>query len=127
MKINKDLKYSKEHEWVKVEGNKAYVGISDFAQHSLGNIVFIELPELQSYIGLNETVGVVESVKAASDIYSPISGTVVEVNELLSDAPEMINNDPYEAWITVIEMEDVNQLESLMNADEYTLYCSEEE
>lgn len=123
MKIVEGLKYSKDHEWVKVEGNLATIGITDFAQHSLGDIVYIELPELGDTIGKDETFGVVESVKAASDVYLPVSGTVVKINEALVDEPELVNADAFENWIVCVEMDDPSELEELMDATEYETIC----
>lgn len=127
MKIPEGLKYSKEHEWVKVEGNKAYVGITDYAQDSLGEIVFVELPEVGASLDAGDVLGVVESVKAASDVYSPIAGRVIEVNEALSDDPSLLNKDPYENWIAVLEIEDESFLDSLMDASQYEEFCAREE
>lgn len=121
-----ELKYSKEHEWVKLEGDRAYIGITDYAQDSLGDIVFVELPEEGEELEAGDVLGAVESVKAASDIYAPISGKVVEVNEELEDAPEMINEEPYEAWIAVLEISDPSELEDLLSAEEYEKLCEEE-
>lgn len=116
----KDFRFSKEHEWVKVEGDKVRVGISDFAQSELGDIVFVELPEVGKKLQVNEPFGSVESVKTVSELYAPISGTIVEVNEQLTDSPELVNESPYEqAWMVVIEPEDLSELETLMTADEY--------
>lgn len=126
MKLEKGLKYSKEHEWVRVEGNRAYIGITDFAQNALGDIVFVELPEIDLELEAEDILGVVESVKAASDIYTPVSGTVVEINEELNDSPEIINERPYEAWIAVIELKDASQLDNLMDEHEYEDFCSKE-
>lgn len=126
MKLEKGLKYSKEHEWVRVEDDKAYVGITDFAQNSLGDIVFVELPEIDLELEAGDILGVVESVKAASDIYTPVSGTVIEVNEQLNDSPEIINESPYEAWIAIIELHDISQLDDLMDEHEYEDFCSKE-
>jgi len=126
MKMEKGLKYSKEHEWVRVEDNKAYIGITDFAQKALGDIVFVELPENNLDLEAGDTLGIVESVKAASDIYTPVSGTVVEVNDGLNDGPEKINESPYEAWIAVIELQDPSQLDGLMDEHEYEEFCSRE-
>lgn len=123
MKIVEGLKYSKDHEWVKVEGNLATIGITDFAQHSLGDIVYIELPEIGDTIGKDETFGVVESVKAASDVYLPVSGTVVKINEALVDEPELVNADAFENWIVCVEMDDPSELEELMDATEYETIC----
>lgn len=126
--INKDLKYTKEHEWVKVEGNKAKVGITHHAQEAMGDVVFVELPEVDDEIGVNDSLGTVESVKAVSDVYAPVGGKVVEINEALLDSPELINSDPYgEGWIAVIEMEDPSQVDELMSADEYEAFLKEEE
>lgn len=126
MKVLSELRYSKDHEWVRVEGNRAYVGITDHAQDALGDIVFVELPEEGVDISVGDVLGAVESVKAASDIYAPVSGTVVKVNEELEDAPEMINEDPYEAWIAVLEISDPSELEHLLSAEEYEKLCEEE-
>ena len=123
MKIVEGLKYSKDHEWVKVEGNLATIGITDFAQHSLGDIVYIELPEIGDTIGKDETFGVVESVKAASDVYLPVSGTVVKINEALVDEPELVNADAFGNWIVCVEMDDPSELEELMDATEYETIC----
>jgi len=121
------LKYSKEHEWVKVEGNIAKIGISDYAQSSLGDIVFVELPEVGREVSVDESIGVIESVKAVSDIYSPVSGKIVEVNTELEDAPETINEFPYEqGWIYTIELSDSSELERLLSAEEYQQLTEEE-
>lgn len=122
----KDFRFSKEHEWVKVEGDKVRVGISDFAQSELGDIVFVELPEVGKKLQVNEPFGSVESVKTVSELYAPISGTIVEVNEQLTDSPELVNESPYEqAWMVVIEPEDLSELETLMTADEYDQMINE--
>ena len=126
MSIPKDLRYTQEHEWVKVEGNKVRVGITDFAQHELGDIVFVELPEVGDTVTFNEPFGSVESVKTVSELYSPVSGTVVEVNEALSDSPEFVNESPYEnAWMIVIELSDEAELEALLSAEAYEELISE--
>jgi len=127
MKVLDGLKYSAEHEWIKIDGNKAYIGITDYAQHSLGDIVFVEIPEVGSELNKGDVLSVVESVKAASDVYAPVSGKVAEVNEELADSPEKINEDPYESWIAVIEMSDLSEAEELMDAREYKRFCQEEE
>ncbi|MEK5381867.1 glycine cleavage system protein GcvH [Niallia sp. FSL W8-0635] len=120
MTVPKDLRYSKEHEWVKVEGENARVGISHFAQSELGDIVFVELPEVGDEVTANEPFGSVESVKTVSELYAPISGKVVEVNEELSDNPEFVNESPYEkAWMVVIEPSDKADIETLMTAEQY--------
>lgn len=126
MEIREGLKYSKEHEWVKVEGDTAYVGITDYAQHNLGDIVFVELPEMDAELGKADVVGVVDSVKAASDIYTPISGTVVEINEELADAPENINNAPYDSWIAKLSLKDMAEVDALMDAQAYQEFCEQE-
>ncbi|AYV67676.1 glycine cleavage system protein H [Niallia circulans] len=120
MAVPKDLRYSKEHEWVKVEGDNARVGITYFAQSELGDIVFVELPEVGDEVTANEPFGSVESVKTVSELYAPISGKVVEVNEELSDNPEFVNESPYEkAWMVVIEPSDKADIEELMSAEQY--------
>jgi glycine cleavage system H protein len=127
MKTLSELFYSKDHEWVKVEGDKAYVGISDYAQHSLGDIVFVELPEIDAEITCGDVFGVIESVKAASDMYTPLSGKVLEINESLIDNPELVNEDPYESWMLQIEITNKEELTELMNDEQYNEYCSKEE
>ena len=125
--VLKDLRYSKEHEWVKVEGTTMIIGITDFAQSALGDIVFVELPEVGDTITLNEPFGSVESVKTVSELYAPVSGTVVKVNEELSDNPEYVNESAYEkAWMVVIEPSDVSELEKLMTAEEYEAVVNED-
>ena len=125
MKIVEGLKYSKDHEWVKVEGNLATIGITDFAQHSLGDIVYIELPEIGDTIGKDETFGVAESVKAASDVYLPVSGTVVKINEALVDEPELVNADAFENWMVCVEMDNLAELDELMDATTYETICND--
>ena len=126
MSIPKDLRYTQEHEWVKIEGNKVRVGITDFAQHELGDIVFVELPEVGDTVTLNEPFGSVESVKTVSELYSPVSGTVVEINEALSDSPEFVNESPYEnAWMIVIELSNESEVEALLTAEAYEELISE--
>ncbi|NLO39429.1 MAG: glycine cleavage system protein GcvH [Ruminiclostridium sp.] len=122
----KGLRFSKDHEWVRLDGNRAFIGISDHAQHSLGDIVFVELPMLGSVLNASDVLGVVESVKAASDVYTPIAGKVVQVNEALVDHPEQINEQPYESWIAVLETEDASAVEALMDETEYEAFCQEE-
>lgn len=115
-----DLRYSKEHEWVRADDGNATIGITSFAADELGDIVFIELPEVGAQLTQFGTFGVVESVKAVSDLYSPVSGTVVEVNEALRDAPELLNSDPFgDGWIARVELGDATELEGLMDADAY--------
>jgi len=118
--VRNGLRYTKTHEWVKVEGDKARVGITDHAQHELGDMVFVELPKVGQKVKKGAQFAVVESVKAASDVYSPIDGEVVEVNEELSNAPETLNKSPYdEGWIAVLKIADMKQIESLESAESY--------
>ena len=127
MEFPEDLKYSKEHEWVLVEGSVATVGITDYAQDQLGDIVFVELPAVGDKVSKEDAFGVVESVKAVSDIYAPVSGKVVEVNDDLPENPEMLNEDSYgDGWIIKIEMNDLDELQDLMTAAEYEEYVAEE-
>ena len=126
MKFLKELFYSNDHEWVKVEGDKAYIGISDYAQHSLGDIVFVELPEIDSEFTIGDAFGVVESVKAASDMNIPLSGKILEINEAIVDNPELVNEDSYENWMIVIEIVNKEELNDLMNEEQYKEYCSKE-
>ncbi|MCL4440450.1 MAG: glycine cleavage system protein GcvH [Firmicutes bacterium] len=127
MNVPAELKYSKEHEWVRVEGNRATIGITDFAQESLGDIVFVELPSVGDTLEAEEPFGVVESVKTASDLYAPVSGKVVEVNDGQVDTPEIINQDPYEkGWLVVVEMSDPSQLNELMSAEQYKAMVEEQ-
>ncbi|OGO42972.1 MAG: glycine cleavage system protein H, partial [Chloroflexi bacterium RBG_16_57_9] len=114
MDVRQGLKYTKEHEWAKVEGNRARVGITDYAQHQLGDVVYVELPKVGAKVEHMKTFGVVESVKAASDLFSPVGGTVVEINNRLEDEPELVNNDPYGAgWMIVIEPSNPGELDAL--------------
>ncbi len=124
-----NLLYSKEHEWVlQLEGNQVRIGISDYAQKQLGDIVFVETPQVDDEISANDSVGTIESVKAVSEIYTPVSGTVVSVNEELEDAPETINEHPFEAgWLIEVEMSNPEELESLLNEDEYQAFIHEGE
>jgi len=127
MEFPEDLKYSKEHEWVLVEDNVATVGITDYAQEQLGDIVFVEMPAIGDKVSKEDAFGVVESVKAVSDIYAPVSGKVLEVNDDLPDNPEMVNEDPYgDGWMIKIEMNDPEELQDLMTAAEYEEYVAEE-
>ncbi len=121
------LFYTKDHEWVKVDGNRASIGITDFAQHALGQIVYVELPELDEDFKVGDVFCVVESVKAASDSYLPVSGKVVEINGELEDSPQLLNEGPYESWIAVVEMEDPGDLDQLMDEAAYKAFCEEEE
>lgn len=120
MSVPKDLRYSKEHEWVKVEDGKIRVGITEFAQSELGDIVFVELPEVGDEVAVDESFGSVESVKTVSELYAPVSGKVVEVNEDLDDSPEYVNESPYEkAWMIVIEPSDLSELDNLLTPEAY--------
>lgn len=126
MEFPKNLRYSEEHEWVRVEGNKAYIGITEFAQSELGDIVFVELPEVGATIKQDEPFGSVESVKTVSELYAPITGTVVEVNGDLEDAPELVNSSSYDkAWMIVVELSDASELDKLMDADKYEAMVKE--
>ncbi|MBU5675800.1 glycine cleavage system protein GcvH [Alkaliphilus sp. MSJ-5] len=127
MKIVEGLLYSNDHEWVKVEGNKAYIGVTDYAQHALGEIVYIEMPEVGDEFDKGDVFGVVESVKAASDSYLPVSGKVVEINEALEDSPELVNEDAFANWILAVELTDESELGTLMNDVEYKEFCDKEE
>ena len=123
MTIKPELQYSKDHEWVKKEDDLFVIGISDFAQDALGDLVFVNLPEVGDAVTAGEAFGDVESVKAVSDLLSPVSGTVAEINEELLDAPELLNNDPYGAWI--IKVTDVTATEELLDAAAYEAFCAE--
>lgn len=122
-KIIEGLYYSESHEFVKVEGEYAYIGITDFAQGQLGNVTYIEFPEVDDEISAGDSFGSVESVKAASDLASPVSGVVVEINDVLEDEPELVNKDAYSNWLIKIKLSDPSELESLMDAQAYTNIC----
>ena len=127
MEYPSGLKYSREHEWVKMEGKVALVGITDFAQSELGDVVYVELPDVGAELEANTTFGVVESVKAVSDLYAPVTGTVTEINQQLNDEPEIVNSDPYDdGWMLRIEMSDASEVEGLLDADEYKTFVEEE-
>jgi len=127
MENPKELKYTKEHEWVKVDGDTATVGITDYAQNALTDIVFIELPEIGKKVDKMKTVAVIESVKSVSDIYSPVSGEIIEVNETLNDDPAKVNKDPFgEGWIFKIKITNKDELNNLMPVDEYNKISKEE-
>ena len=117
------LYYSESHEWLKVEGEFGYIGITDYAQHQLGNVVYVDLPEVDDELNQGEEFGAVESVKAASDLLSPISGIVVEINDKLEDEPELLNEDAFGNWICKVKINDKAELDSLMNADAYKPIC----
>ncbi len=126
METRQGLYYSKDHEWVRIEGDKAYIGITDYAQNSLGSIVYVETPKTGKSISAGEVMGVVESVKAASDIFSPLSGTVVEANEALTDNPELINESPYENHLAVLKFENPDELKTLLDQAQYEDYTKGE-
>lgn len=126
MKVVKGLIYTEDHEWVKVDGDEAYIGVSDYAQDSLGDIVYVELPEIEDEIDQDDSFSAVESVKAAADIYMPIDGVVTEVNEDLIDNPELLNEDPYENWMIKVEITDKSQIDELMTSEEYEKFLEEE-
>lgn len=126
MKVVKGLLYSNDHEWVKVEGEEAFVGISDYAQEHLGDIVYVELPDVDDELAKEDSFAAVESVKAAADVYLPISGKVVEVNEALIDDPALLNADPYENWIIKVELTNKEELDELMTSEDYEKFLAEE-
>jgi glycine cleavage system H protein len=119
MKLLEDLKYVESHEWVRVEGNKAYIGITDYAQDKLGDVVYVEVPDVGTVVEAGDQFVVLESVKAASDVYAPISGTVVEVNEELEDNPALINESAFDAWIVAIDMSMPTEVNRLLSSEEY--------
>lgn len=126
MNIPQELKYSKDHEWVKVEGSRVTIGITDYAQSQLGDVVFVELPELGAEVAAGAGFSVVESVKAVSDIYAPVSGKVIEINEALADTPEIVNQSPYdEGWIVVLEIADPTELNELLDSEAYAQLLAE--
>ena len=127
MEFPEGLKYSKEHEWVLVEDRTATIGITEFAQEELGDIVYVELPEVGEKVVKDDPFGAVESVKAVSDIYAPVSGSVLEINDALPDSPETINDDPYgDGWMIKVEMTDMDDLKDLMTAEEYAEYVEQQ-
>ena len=120
MQIPEDLRYSTDHEWIRIEGGKVTIGITDYAQDALGDVVFVDLPEVGALVEASASISEVESTKSVSDIYAPVSGTIAEVNADLGDAPERLNDDPYgEGWICVIELTDPSQLDKLLTAADY--------
>lgn len=124
-KIAEGLKYSESHEWVKVEGNIAVIGVSDFAQKEMGDITYVDMPEVDDTVEAGQEFGALESVKASSDLISPVSGTVVEVNGELEDAPEKVNEDAFASWIIKVEMSDASELDALMDAAAYKAFIGE--
>ncbi len=126
MNIQEDLKYSKEHEWIRVDGNTAIIGITDFAQSQLGDVVMVEFPVVGEEVKKDDSFGVVESVKSVSDIFSPVSGKVLEINEPLTDSPGIVNEDCYnEGWIVKVDMSDPSELDGLMDATAYAAFLEE--
>ena len=123
-KVIEGLYYSESHEYVRVEGEYGFVGITDYAQHALGNVVYVDMPEVDDDVEAGEDFGAVESVKAASDLISPVSGTVVEVNEALEDAPELLNQDAFENWIIKVQLSDKAELDNLMDAAAYEKFVA---
>jgi glycine cleavage system H protein len=127
MEFPDGLKYSKEHEWVLVEDKVAIIGITEFAQHELGDVVYVELPEVGEKVVKDDPFGAVESVKAVSDVFAPVSGAVLEVNDVLPENPETINDDPYgDGWMIKVQMTDMDDLKDLMNAEEYAEYIDQQ-
>ena len=122
-KILEGLYYSESHEYVRVDSDFGYIGITDYAQHALGNVVYVDVPEVDDEVSAGEEFGAVESVKAASDLISPVTGVVIEVNEALEDQPELINIDAYENWIIKVEISDKSELDNLMDAKAYAAFC----
>ena len=122
-KVIEGLYYSESHEFVRIEGEFGFIGITDYAQHALGNVVYVDMPEVDDEVTAGEEFGAVESVKAASDLISPVSGTVVEVNEALEDEPELINQDAFENWIIKVQLSDASEVDNLMDAAAYEAFC----
>ena len=122
-KVIEGLYYSESHEFVRVEGDYGFIGITDYAQNALGNVVYVDMPDVDDEITAGEEFGAVESVKAASDLFAPVSGTVVEINEALDDQPELINQDAFENWIIKVELSDKSELDNLMDAKAYAAFC----
>ena len=121
--VKEGLYYSESHEYVRIEGEYGFIGITDYAQHALGNVVYVDMPEVDDEVTAGEEFGAVESVKAASDLMAPVSGTVVEVNEALEDQPELINQEPWENWIIKVQLTDKSELDNLMDAKTYAEFC----
>ena len=122
-KVIEGLYYSESHEYIRVEGDYGFVGITDYAQNALGNVVYVDMPDVDEEVSAGEEFGAVESVKAASDLMSPVTGVVVEVNEALDDQPELVNQDAYENWIIKVSLSDKSELDSLMDAKAYAAFC----
>ncbi len=126
MKVVKGLLYATDHEWVRVEGKEAYIGIADFAQNQLGDIVYVELPEIDDELEKEDDFAAIESVKAAADVYMPVSGKVIEINEDVMDNPEILNSDPFENWMIKVELTDESELDELMTSEDYEKFLAEE-
>jgi glycine cleavage system H protein len=126
MNVLEGLLYTNDHEWVKVEGDKATIGVTDFAQHNLGDIVYVELPEVDTELNAGDAFGVIESVKAAADSYIPVSGKVVETNSEVLDNPASLNSDPYANWMLVVELSNKSELDGLMTKEQYEKFITEE-
>lgn len=122
-KVLEDRRYADSHEWVKLEGEVATVGISDYAQHAMGDITYVDMPEVGDEVSKGEDFGAVESVKAAGDLISPVTGEVIEINEKLEESPELLNTNPYENWIIKVKISDPSEIDSLLNAEEYRKIC----
>ena len=125
-KFEEGLYYSESHDYVRVEGDFGFIGITDYAQHALGNVVYVDMPEVDDEVEAGEEFGAVESVKAASDLNSPVSGVVVEVNEALDDQPELLNQDAFANWIIKVELSDKSELDNLMDAKAYEAFCNQQ-
>lgn len=127
MNIPKDLLYSNDHEWVRVDGEQAYVGITDFAQHNMGDIVYVEMPEVDDEVEAGAQIGVVESVKAVSSMFCPVGGTIIEINDELEKSPELLNEDPYKNHIVIVKMNNQDDLGGLLSPEAYEKLCAEAE
>ncbi len=125
-KVIEGLYYSESHEYVRIEGEFGYIGITDYAQHALGNVVYVDMPEVDDEVEAGSEFGAVESVKAASDLNSPVSGTVVEVNDALADTPELLNSDAFANWIIKVELSDKEEVDNLMDAAAYEEFCAKQ-
>ncbi len=125
-KVIEGLYYSESHEYVRIEGEFGYIGITDYAQHALGNVVYVDMPEVDDEVEAGSEFGAVESVKAASDLISPVSGTVVEVNDALADTPELLNSDAFANWIIKVELSDKEEVDNLMDAAAYEEFCAKQ-
>lgn len=125
--VKEGLYYTESHEYVRVDGDFGYIGITDYAQHALGNVVYVDMPEVDDELTAGEEFGAIESVKAASDLNSPVSGKVVEVNEKLEDEPELVNKDAFANWIVKVELSDKTELDQLMDAEAYKAFCDKQQ